>query len=236
MTMKKITSLALSGALALSLSAPAFAADPDTKELSLDAPSANTTISVTTKAPTIKVTIPQTGAALLNPYKMSVKPIDATGAEDASGTAVQDQILSPTQYITNESDVAVSISADITGKPAKNVSLANADWGTKPPTTNSVFMYFQILNTDDNTSDVTWDNFDAKSTKQAVVATTKVSKPDMVTLAADTDPDTTDTGDTYAAFHFGGKVVEKPAKAWTAADTVDVTIAFSVAPVANETA
>jgi len=90
----------------------------------------------TTQAPTIKITVPATGTVTVNPYKMAVS---------VGGSDVTDQIISATQFIDNASDVAVKVSAQVTGTAAGNLAFATASTQTKAVTTNSVFMYFEKL-------------------------------------------------------------------------------------------
>lgn len=224
MNFKKIMSSALAGAMALSLSVPAFAAaNADT---SLEQ---NTAITGTTQAPTIKITVPDTGAVVVNPYKMSVTP-------DGGSTAVTDQIISATQYIENASDVAVKVSAQVTGTAAGNLAFATASTQTKAVTTNSVFMYFEMVASDDNSTEPTWATaYDSKSTTQILVSTKATKKADMLTLAAGTGTAAASTG-AYAAFHLAGDAASTPTTAWAAADKADVAIAFTFTPTATSTA
>ena len=131
MNFKKIMSTALAGVMALSLAVPAFAAA--NSDTSLEQ---NTAITGTTQAPTIKITVPAAGTVTVNPYKMAVS---------VGGSDVTDQIISATQFIDNASDVAVKVSAQVTGTAAGNLAFATASTQTKAVTTNSVFMYFEKL-------------------------------------------------------------------------------------------
>ena len=224
MNFKKIMSTALAGAMALSLSVPAFAAA--NSDTSLEQ---NTAITGTTQAPTIKITVPATGAVVVNPYKMSVTP-------DGGSTAVTDQIISATQYIENASDVAVKVSAQVTGTAAGNLAFATASTQTKAVTTNSVFMYFEMVASDDNSTEPTWATaYDSKSTTQILVSTKATKKADMLTLAAGTGTAAASTG-AYAAFHLAGDAASTPTTAWAAADKADVAIAFTFTPTATSTA
>lgn len=217
MNFKKIMSTALASIMALSLAVPAFAADTDLTQSS--------EITGTTSAPTIKITVPATGAVTVNPYKMEV----TVGSDTKT-----DQIISATQYIKNESDVALNVSAEVTGKPAGNLALATATTqGTKAVTTNSVFMYFEIgeATADDGSGDPTWGTaYDSKSEKQILVGAKAVKKANMLTMAAG------DTTATYAAYHLTGDAASAPTTAWTGNDKVDVSIAFTFTPTAATTA
>ena len=223
MNFKKIMSTALASIMALSLAVPAFAADTDLTQ--------NSEITGTTSAPTIKITVPATGSVTVNPYKMEV----TVGSDKKT-----DQIISATQYIANASDVAIKVSAEVTGKPAGTLTFATAptQGGTKVVTTNSVFMYFEmdVANANDGSADPTWATaYDSKSTKQILVGAKAVKKTDMVTLAAGDGTDPATAGG-YAAYHLTGDAASAPTTAWTANDKADVTIAFTFTPTAATTA
>lgn len=223
MKFKKLVSTALAGAMALSLSVPAFAADGDLQQ--------STDITGTTQAPTIKITVPATGTVVVNPYKMSVTPAGAS-------TAVTDQIISATQFIENASDVALKVSAEVTGTAAGNLAFATASTqGSRAPTTNSVFMYFEMVASDDgSTEPTTWATaYDSKATTQILVSTKATKKADMLTLAAGTGTAAASAGG-YAAFHLAGDAASTPTTAWAAADKADVAIAFTFTPTATPTA
>ena len=222
MKFKKLVSTALAGAMALSLSVPAFAADTDLEQ--------STNITGTTQAPTIKITVPAAGTVVVNPYKMSVTP-------DGGSTAVTDQIISATQFIENASDVALKVSAEVTGTAAGNLAFATASTqGSRAPTTNSVFMYFEMLASDNNSTEPTWATaYDSKATTQILVSTKATKKADMLTLAAGTGTAAASAGG-YAAFHLAGDAASTPTTAWAAADKADVAIAFTFTPTATPTA
>ena len=221
MKFKKLVSTALAGAMALSLSVPAFAADGDLQQ--------STDITGTTQAPTIKITVPATGTVTVNPYKMAVS---------VGGSDVTDQIISATQFIENASDVALKVSAEVTGTAAGNLAFATASTqGSRAPTTNSVFMYFEMVASDDgSTEPTTWATaYDSKATTQILVSTKATKKADMLTLAAGTGTAAASAGG-YAAFHLAGDAASTPTTAWAAADKADVAIAFTFTPTATPTA
>lgn len=220
MKFKKLVSTALAGAMALSLSVPVFAADTDLEQ--------STNITGTTQAPTIKITVPATGAVTVNPYKMAVS---------VGGSDVTDQIISATQYIENASDVALKVSAEVTGTAAGNLAFATASTqGSRAPTTNSVFMYFEMVASDDGSTEPTWATaYDSKAATQILVSTKATKKADMLTLAAGTGTAAASAGG-YAAFHLAGDAASTPTTAWAAADKADVAIAFTFTPTATPTA
>lgn len=233
MKLKKLASAALAGALALSLSAPAFAAGvtPPAANTATSLEQ-NTSFSTTVQVPTINITVPSTGAVVINPYGMTV--------QNDAGDDVTNQIVSATQYIVNSSDVALNVDVTVTGTlPAnkKDVKFATASTkgGTKVLTTNDIFMYFEIgsATANDGSGDPTWPTaYVAKpeatqAVKQVLVAAKATTAKNVLTLAAG-NVDTT-----YAAFHLTGDVVSAPTRAWVADDAVSVAVAFTFTPTAT---
>lgn len=215
--MKRLTSLALAGAMAMTMVVPAFAANT-ASELSQ-----STTITGTTEVPTISVTVPDTGAVVVNPYKLEVS---------VSGTDVTDQIISATQYLENASNVAIEVKASVTGTKEGNAVFATASTqGGKAVTTNSAFMYFEIILSDDNSSEPTWpESFDKTNVNQLLVGDTEnAAKSTMVTMAAGDGSDAA-ASNGYAAFHLAGDVADKLTTAWAATDKFGATIAFTFTP------
>lgn len=222
MKLKKLATLALAGVMAMSLTAPAFAEDND------GTAATNTEISGTVEPAAIKVTIPTTGAVVVNPYKMEVLPAGGTAGTDET----TEQIISATQYIENKGKAAVQLSASVTGTASSGVTFATVkhEGSTKPVTTKSVFMYFEIGRTDDASTEPTWNanGYDSKLNTQILVGTKAVAKTNMVTLAAGTGSAGQAKG--FAAYRLAGDANATPATAWTADDTVTVAIAFTVLP------
>ncbi len=99
MKTKKIVSLALSGALALSMSVPAFALTDLSEGAELE-------ITGTTQVPKIEVVVPTTGSVILNPYAMAVT---------VDGAAKKDQIIGAIQAIENKSEIPIKVGGKITG-------------------------------------------------------------------------------------------------------------------------
>lgn len=221
--MKKVLSLVLALALVLSLTATAFATqaaiDDETGEY---AGSANFEGSVQT--PTISVTLPADGIIVVNPYKMTV---------DSS----TNQIISAVDYITNESDVAISVDVAVTGTKGDGSEAVFATGpvaGNAKVTTKSVFLYYQVQKVDTQ-AEPTWAAFNAKANDMLVVvekgAKTEygTKKLNVVELAAG------DTTPTYAACHFAGEAADYATKAWTDDDTVNATVAFTIHPLMAKT-
>lgn len=215
MKFKKVVSAALAGAMALSMSATALAADPNVTGTD----PVDVEVTGTTQVPDIKVTIPTTASVVVNPYKLAVT---------VESNEFTDQIVSAPQFIKSESNTALDVTATVTGTAEGSAVFATAPTqGGRAVATNSVFMYLEVLPTEDDSTAPEWaEAYDKTSPSQLLVSTTAAtSKTAMVTLAAG------DTDASYAAFALRGDAADKPTTAWTAADKVSAAIAFTFTPV-----
>lgn len=234
MKTKKLLSTLLAGAMALSLAVPAFAADETVLTGNgTDGISASTEITGTTQTPILKLTVPDSGSVIVNPYKLTVTPTD--------GDATTDQIISATQYIKSESNVPIAVSVTVTGKLPESggevVLATSALKGTE--TTKSAFVYFECVQAEydlsgGNWNAVTWANGFDKA-KHAVLSTKGASLSKVVTIPAAESADWTASTPTLtkcygAAFHLTGSVASTSTKAWTSSDTIGATIAFTFLP------
>lgn len=212
MKMKKLTSLALSSALALSLSVPAFAVDvTDLTE------GAEVEITGTTEVPTIKVVVPATGKVILNPYGMTVTP--------EGGSASTDQIISAPQFIQNASSIPIKVGYTVTGTTEGDVALVTTDPAASE-TAKQVHLQFTIAKqTDDTATTITGTGQDVTTTALVVNTT------DAGAVELDKDGDT----NAYAGFQLSGKATKNPDSVWTADDTIGATVAFTFAPNASTT-
>ena len=220
--MKKLFALILSCAMMLGLAATAFADLIEEPDDQTGLYGAETTIEGEVSAPTIKVTVPTSGAVAINPYGMEY-------TVDGLDEAATDKIISPVHVIKNESDVAISIDVSIVGTPAHDEVLLATGALKGTETTKSVFMYFEIVEIDAEDADPVWADFNSKSTNQVVVGTE--SKPAVKVGVHKMDAAASEDAPTFAAFHLAGDVASKSAKPWTDADTVSVVIAFTFNPV-----
>lgn len=213
---KKLLTLALAGVLALSSSSMALAADTVVEEPGADSTySATVDVTTDTKVPVIKVTVPGELTVGINPYKL---------AYEISGDEYTDSLANVEQTITNESDVAISISATVKAETVGEAVLAtSALKGTE--TTKSIFAYLEIKEkADANPGAAFATAYDSKATNQIAFTAKDTTKKDMVELAAKaTDP-------TYAGFKIFGDVAAKPAKAWTSGDKLNMTLVFTIDP------
>lgn len=210
--MKKILSLALALALVLTLTVPAFAGSTTTT------PTNATEFTGSTEAPTVSVTVPASATFVVNPYKMSV--------QNAAGDDVTDQVVAATQYVTNLSDVPLTVDVTVTGTTEGNAAFATSSTqGSRAPTTNSVFLYaeFGAATANDGSADPTWGTaYSTTATNQVLVGARATSKKGVAKLAA-----TDGSAANYLAYKLAGDAASAPTTAWTDADKVKVSVAFT---------
>lgn len=102
--LKRFGAAALSGAMALSMAAPAFAADNET------------VITSTYEDIELNVTVPATATASINPYGL---PVDLKGTDNTVYATISgEQITNGAPLlILNKSSVALGVSATVSGEP-----------------------------------------------------------------------------------------------------------------------
>lgn len=120
---------------------------------------------------------------------------------------------------------AISVSATAKAVAGSEAVLATAPLkGTE--TTKSVFAFLELKQKTAAADELTTaPAYDAKAATQVAFSTKGTTKKDMVTLPAG------DSSATYAGYKIFGDVASKPAKAWAATDTVDMSIVFQFDPV-----
>lgn len=159
-TMKKrILSSVIAAASAASMALPVFAANMDTE------------ITGTYSAPTIAVTVPTTGNAVINPYGLGM---EVTKSDNTTKVTVAGQIATAPLYITNESSMRLSVGASVSGEitargeedtaiPLKFATTSTKGNGTNPDeegyvapaTAKSVYVTLQVADTTIATADAT---------------------------------------------------------------------------------
>ena len=262
MNTKRIVSTALSAAMALSLSVPAFAAD--TK------PNTETVINGTYTEAVIDVVVPQTGNAFINPYGLGTSVTKSTDAE----VAIKGQIVTAPMYIINNSGLDLDVGAVITPELGANATMKLATASTKgtpdkdetapdyvaPATTKSAYVIAQgvasavasngeeLADTDidkildEYALDATWDA--AESSAPLTVSSTGVAKPVEVTKFATLKKATIDASGAITKHEAGsvmlyrltGDCVKSPKDAWAETDTFKVNMAFTFSPAEETTA
>lgn len=227
--MKKVLSIVLALTLVLALAVPAFATSTTLTDTTKFATGANVKVTGETTVGNIKVVIPTTGAIITNPYGLSIK--HTNGVVDENGTPAVDQIISPTYYITSESDVALNVIANVTAMPAGNAKLATASLADDTTTkTNSIFLTFTMAAVANTTTAVTPKlEADTDCIVVGSKATPLGNGDDKIVLAKGG----TESAPKCVGYRFGGNAVKEPTTAWAKADKVTATIAFTFEPVAD---
>lgn len=237
--LKRLLSVALAGAMSLTLATTAFAAGNET------------VITATVKEAEIAVTVPATVDAFINPYGVDVNYDASDDARVLSGF----QILSAPNCIYNLSSMDLSVSATVTGEvlaragetdttKAMKFATASTDGGTA--TTKSAYVAFQ-MKVDDGivgeATDIVGDLYnplaeawaaDANADGEVVVKVGDTAGEDLVALKkADT---TTTPGKTLvvagggALIRLNGDCVTAPKIAWDEKDSFKVTVAYTFMP------
>ncbi len=178
----------------------------------------------------IKVTVKHSGAVYINPYNIEVT---------SNGTEIgTDSVITPVQYIKNESNTAIGVS--IKGTPTPDAG-SGAQLKTKAqmeadpaPTDKSASFIFEIMETDTDSPNPGDPELDWTEAKSVDIVDKNNTLTDTEFVLAKKEGSTLG----YAAFRITGDAVADPENAgtptpWTAADTVDVDLAFTFVPVAN---
>lgn len=200
--MKKIC-LTLAWLLALAAAVPAHALGAQTvmtSEVSL--PSLD-------EAPAIRVTVPETGRIIINPYGLPT---------EIGGGTTTDQIASETLVIRNESDVPVIVSASAEGQISgpSDMTFTNA-----PPAEGEqeklIFLYAEFQN-----EDGLWSGSYDGGENQIWVSEYASEAKEVLTLEA---------GPSEGVFRMFGATSVDPVEPWSADDNVSVTLTFTFSPV-----
>lgn len=261
MNMKKFLAGAFAGALALSLSVPAFAsAMTNPTETLFSGAAAPLTVSVSVK----KVAAPK---LYVNPYGMSYSPADSqvlASASLAAGDMVIEEaptsagFYSDTAVLENNSTAALGVKVTLKSEspsPAGGTASTAVVVATEPaanaaPAVNTLFGHFEIADATavtgsvNNVTGVITVTPDWTSAKQVVIpacsaggAGTATTNDTTYTLAAATESTdmsgNTTTTPGYAAFRLTGNAyVGTAGNSWAATDLINVTVAFTFTPAA----
>lgn len=167
MNMKRFGAVAMAGALALSLAAPAFAA--------------NTTVieGTYTEIP-IAVLVPETGTAQINPYGL---PVAVYKSDETPVNIVGEKITNVPLSIRNQGTVALDVGATLAvlprgGLSIKGGALANTDKGKQANVTLEIASLndaaYAVDSGDAGLEDALIDAFVADSTWSGLVAANKL--------------------------------------------------------------
>jgi len=255
MKIKKLVALGLTGVTALSMTAPAFAANGKV-----------TKITTTYQDVPINVIVPTTGTAYINPYKL---PIDVTTTDPDTGesktiTSISgEQITTMPMAMVNTGTVKLKVFADVkvsqkSGGAIKFVSTAP----TASTTGKEVMLKLQAKASALTEADGGFTAADPDSGVAASVNMEKLAEEvaptafwtsgaKAVTIAPADDAGTSATGESgtatlvelaaidddkkvpaggIAAIRLSGTVAPKPEKEWTKTDTFDTVVTFTFEP------
>lgn len=228
MNLKRFASLAMAGAMALSLAVPAFAVD-------------DTVITATYEEVPLEVDVPGDTDAIINPFGLPV----ALDEEETIFVSGQ-QIVTPTMVVKNKSAVALKFAATVTGDiPAADGGATNhasfATTAVQPNDAgNSIFVEFEAFaaptvtdDTDSEAVDKLYAALDSADRKvKATVAATDVPASDVddgLILREGKEGATQRGG---AAFiRLTGSMAQAPTtNPWAETDSFTVTIAYTFTP------
>ncbi len=230
MNLKRLGSVAMAGAMALSLAAPAFAAN-------------ESVITGSYKEIRLAVTVPSTGKAVINPYGL---PIALSDNYNLTGQGISN---AAPLTIQNRSAVPLKVNASITGTVPTGSNFAfetgnalNANEnGKKGLVKFEMFHALGLTETTLENEDVLIGGFAALDSADALPAGGKQIKgtagtPDVATNILTLREGTAD-GNLQAGgaayFRLTGEAVKAPATPWAATDTFVATIAFTFEPSAT---
>lgn len=240
-TMKRLASLAMTGALTLAMTAPAFAVASPFDPAAV-AKGNSTKITGNFQKTDIDVLVPGDTKAAIDPYGIGFSINTSTGKQQFSG-----QIVSAPMAIYNKSALKLDVEATVIGAPIEGSTMKLAAATTKAQgtegtegyvpaaTTKSAFVQLQVAPSqaagadEDNVKDtiITECGTAGTWTGQNVVTIpvgTKVSAPQKVATLEkpNVDPDdgsfTAYLAKSIAVFRLTGDCVESPKEAWVAAD------------------
>lgn len=226
MKRKKLLSLILALAMALSLAVPAFASGASTT--SGDKQSLNMIAGMNTGV--INFTMGPATPVILNPYQMkaTVNSGDSTGSYR--------QIYSPAVKCINNSTFPLSIDATVTVKPsapsgstASTAKIVSAVPSASVTNEKQVFLYAEFGVSDNASTEPVWATaYNKSATNQVLASQTGTSKTGVAKLAA------TNGTANYLWFKFDGAATKTPDVAWLPTDTVDATVALTLKSVVSE--
>lgn len=225
---KKLLSMVLAGALAISASVSAFAVGK------------NTVITGEYQEIEIQVNVPTTGRALINPYKLPLENVTLGNSTFAELNAGQ-QIFTAPMVVENQSKVDLDVTATLTGGAVNGLTLSS-EAIANDATNKSAFVYFQMAPTQETTlaGVEANDYYDAAkwspySTRNCLVLQanreTKFETETVLATIKGVDPTAmTPVAGSLAMFRLTGSCVKAPTTPWATTDSFTATVAFTFAP------
>lgn len=237
MKFKKLISMAVTAAMVFALAAPAFAlggggstttggsssstTPATTDSSSADAEENTVAVESTIQTPTVKVTVPTSGAVILNPYQMTFT---------VDGDEKHDPFYSAPIICKNESDCDLDIAVKVTAKAEGEAKIVAADAvATDAPGDKNVSLTLKTgkFDAEDSTAHAssptpTVLDLEAADTEYSFgFSGDEVDTP--LTMAYSEDP-------TYFGFILDGTVNKNTSKVWADTDKVSVTIVLTFTP------
>lgn len=218
MNLKRFGSVALAGAMAMSMAVPAFAANQ------------SVVVSGSYTPIDLRVVVPTTGTAIINPYGLPIQIGDAT----ISGQQIT---TSAPLVIQNRSAVALSVSASLSATTSTGVTLepASASTDYTTATDKKLHVVFEAFTSELDANTAT-DNDTLRPLFAALNSDDAALSGDVTTTAADAtgslvlreanDGEAQRGG--VALFRLSGEAAKKAT--WEATDTFEATIAFTFEP------
>lgn len=155
--------------------------------------------------PIIRVTVPNSGRVLLNPYRLKTA---------LDGKASTEQVLSRTYRMKNESEIPVTVWAQAVGIVPPG---SEAVFTLEPPRSDSeekeAFLFAEFQPADEEE----WLGTYSKERNQLLISEEKGNKKPVLTLPAKSE----------GIYRLFGSTSVPSSRMWTEQDTVNVTIAFS---------
>jgi hypothetical protein len=231
---KKLFSLIMAVAMIAALTVPSFAGSVTSTSISASgtgSQSGNVNLTGNTALPVVKVTFPNAGYVILNPYKMTVADAGNSTAV-ASTDTIDDQILSATHQLKNETEAPMKVGIKITGTPSTGVELATKACSGKE-TTKSVFMFAELLYAGTSTKTAQdlkalWTapaDVNDKCFPQIIASTEEKENQNFFTV-----PAAASGSANYLYWTIRGNAATAPAEKWTASDTVGANVVFTFTP------
>lgn len=169
------------------------------------------------QTPTIKLIVPTASGIIINPY----------GMEAVKGTtAVTDQIISEIQTIANESDVPIKVDVTVVAQPGSGSAAVIASGTQAAKTTKSVCLIYEAVKGSAAPSTISAHVAVNKSADASVQLTSASAGVKASTVTLDKKDG---TAPNYY-FYVTGDAAKAPSIAWTAADTIDISYAFTFTP------
>lgn len=236
MAFKKILSAVMAGAMVLSLGMTAFASSTSSGITLETADPYEFTVDGTTQVPALKIVVPETVGVIANPYGLTV---DATAI--GGGKEVTDKIVSPVQFIKNQSAVDIDVSATVAGYVGGEVEFATTAI-TDSVTKKQAFVTFEMAQT--VTAETAPDAYTHKAVLSAAETPVEVKQgdADKVVTMEKAGADGAVSAKGAVAFHFVGELTandkivttgDNAQAPWNEEDVFGATVVFNFSAKTN---